>query len=43
MQASIAEPEIWLAVALAAVGAVLALVPAALLYRRPVVEALRGA
>jgi putative ABC transport system permease protein len=43
MGASIAEPEIWLAVALAAVGAVLALVPAALLYRRPVVEALRGA
>jgi putative ABC transport system permease protein len=43
MQASIGEPEIWLAVALAAVGAVLALVPAALLYRRPVVEALRGA
>jgi putative ABC transport system permease protein len=43
MEANIGEPEIWLAVTLAAVGAVLALVPAALLYRRPVVEALRSA
>jgi putative ABC transport system permease protein len=43
LASSIGGPEIWLAVALAAIGGVLSLVPAALLYRRPVVEALRGA
>lgn len=43
MAASIGSSEIWLALALTAAGALLALVPAALLYRRPVVEALRNA
>ena len=43
LTASIGWPEIWLALALTAIGAVLAILPAALLYRRPVVEALRGA
>lgn len=43
MSASIGWTEIWLALALAAIGAVLAVLPAALLYRRPVVEALRSA
>lgn len=42
MSSSIGASEIWLAVTLTAAGAVLALLPAALLYRRPVVEALRG-
>jgi putative ABC transport system permease protein len=42
MQGSVGGPEIGLALSLAAIGAVLSLVPAALLYRRPVVEALRG-
>jgi putative ABC transport system permease protein len=43
MTTSIGWPEIWLALTLTAVGAVLAILPAALLYRRPVVEALRSA
>lgn len=43
MTASIGWPEIWLALILTAIGAVLAILPAALLYRRPVVEALRSA
>lgn len=43
MTTTIGWPEFWLALSLAAVGAVLALLPAALLYRRPVVEALRSA
>ncbi len=43
MTASIGWPEIWLALTLTAIGAVLAILPAALLYRRPVVEALRSA
>lgn len=42
MSSSIGASEIWLAVTLTGTGAVLALLPAALLYRRPVVEALRG-
>ena len=42
LSASIGGTEALLALGLAAIGAVLALVPAALLYRRPVVEALRG-
>jgi len=42
LSASIGTSEALLALALAVIGAVLALVPAALLYRRPVVEALRG-
>lgn len=43
MTASIGWAEIWLALALAAIGAVLSILPAALLYRRPVVEGLRSA
>jgi putative ABC transport system permease protein len=43
MTASIGWTEIGLALTLTAVGAVLAILPAALLYRRPVVEALRSA
>ena len=43
MTASIGWTEIGLALTLAAVGAVLSILPAALLYRRPVVEALRSA
>lgn len=43
MTTSIGWPEIWLALALTAIGALLAILPAALLYRRPVVEALRSA
>lgn len=43
MTTSIGWPEIWLALTLTAVGAILAILPAALLYRRPVVEALRSA
>ncbi|MGD9739543.1 MAG: FtsX-like permease family protein [Bauldia sp.] len=43
LSASVGSTEIWLAVILTAAGAILALLPAALLYRRPVVEALRGA
>jgi putative ABC transport system permease protein len=43
MVASIGWPEISLALLLTAIGAVLAILPAALLYRRPVVEALRSA
>ena len=43
MTTSIGWPEIWLALALTGIGAVLAILPAALLYRRPVVEALRSA
>ncbi|MCW5696203.1 MAG: ABC transporter permease [Bauldia sp.] len=42
LSARLGGTEILLALALAAIGAVLALIPAALLYRRPVVEALRG-
>lgn len=42
MTTSIGWPEIWLALALTGIGAVLAILPAALLYRRPVVEALRS-
>lgn len=42
MSTGIGGPELAVAVALTSVGAVLALLPAALLYRRPVVEALRG-
>jgi putative ABC transport system permease protein len=42
MSTVIGWPEIWLALILTATGALLALLPAALLYRRPVVEALRG-
>jgi putative ABC transport system permease protein len=42
LSASIGWTEISLALVLAAVGAILSLLPAALLYRRPVVEALRG-
>lgn len=43
MSTGIAGPEFMLALALTIAGAVLALLPAALLYRRPVVEALRSA
>jgi len=43
MTTSIGWPEVWLALGLAAIGAVLSILPAALLYRRPVVEALRSA
>lgn len=43
MSTSIGWPEIWLALALTGIGAVLAILPAALLYGRPVVEALRSA
>lgn len=43
MSASIGWTEIGLALTLTAIGAVLAILPAALLYRRPVVEALRSA
>jgi putative ABC transport system permease protein len=42
MTTSIGWPEIGLALTLTGIGAVLALLPAALLYRRPVVEALRA-
>jgi len=43
MSTGIGGQEILLALILTAIGAVLSLLPAALLYRRPVVEALRGA
>ena len=43
MTTTIGWPELWLALALTGVGAVLSILPAALLYRRPVVEALRSA
>lgn len=43
MTTAIGWPEFGLALTLTAVGAVLAILPAALLYRRPVVEALRSA
>ncbi|MCW5714835.1 MAG: FtsX-like permease family protein [Bauldia sp.] len=42
LSSSIGWTEVSLALALAAAGALLALLPAALLYRRPVVEALRN-
>ena len=42
LSSSIGWTEVTLALGLAAAGALLALLPAALLYRRPVVEALRG-
>src|SRR5690606_9165937 len=42
MSTGIGWPEVGLALALTGIGAVLALLPAALLYRRPVVEALRS-
>jgi putative ABC transport system permease protein len=42
MSTGIGWPEVGLALALTGIGAVLALLPAALLYRRPVVEALRA-
>lgn len=42
MASGIGWSEVWLAAALAGTGAILALLPAALLYRRPVVEALRS-
>jgi putative ABC transport system permease protein len=43
MSAGIGSPEILLALALTAIGAILAILPAALLYRRSVVDALRTA
>ena len=43
LEARIGGPELTLAAAIAALGALSALVPAALLYRQPVVDALRNA
>lgn len=42
LSASIGWPEVGLALAIMLVGGILALLPAALLYRRPVVDALRS-
>lgn len=43
LEARIGQPEYLLAAAIACIGGLSALAPAALLYRQPVVEALRGA
>jgi hypothetical protein len=43
MATGIGSPEVLLALSLTAIDAILSLLPATLLYRRPVVAALRGA